>query len=175
MPAEIQKLFLRNRIRKFFRGVIYPGSELIYDGKEDLMGEMEGFISDGYWHNKSWKEIPDSLIILNDTALLFCSPQSYQWLIPAYMSFSLKFGSEKHLSFDHTIYSITCSYMQNIDVNSSEYVSFVEKTKKTRSCLTKPQKFLLRDFLLVILGHDALDDDEVELVKTAIDRKYYLL
>lgn len=55
----------------------------------------------------SWTLIPDAVIAYENAALSFASPVAFRYLIPAYMSWSLRNLDSGCVSLDHTLFTLS--------------------------------------------------------------------
>lgn len=87
---------------------------------------------------ENWKAIPDNDLIENYAALSFLSPEGFQFLIPAFMVWSLRqLGNSDAFALDSTIYSL----------NPFRRGHFNEFVSSRYRKLTKPQLQCVRSFL----------------------------
>jgi hypothetical protein len=96
--TKSRKDLLKEKIVSAFKEVIYPGEDL---GSPDI--EIEDFLEKDWI---SWQDIPKEIIDRNIDELSFFSPKGYQFVLPAYMTFSLD-DMHETLLVDYTVSSLT--------------------------------------------------------------------
>jgi hypothetical protein len=95
--SSMEKEQLKNEIMNAFREVKYPKNNL---GSPDI--EIEDFLRKDW---KNWQDIPKHIIERNIDELSFFSPEGYQFVLPAYMTFSLD-DMDNTMLVDYTVASL---------------------------------------------------------------------
>jgi hypothetical protein len=130
---KINLYLLRSEIDNAFNEVVYPKNNL---GSPDI--EIEDFLEKDW---KSWQDIPKDVIQKNVDELPFFSPEGYQFVLPAYMTFSLDETDDTMLS-TYTAYSLTISSFHR-ETKNYAYHTFMNRVQ----IFTAKQTKSIFDFL----------------------------
>ncbi len=89
------------QIEQAFADVAYPGDdEMLHP---DCMDDMD---IAAYYGSVSWADLPATTIAQESAALSFVSPAGFQFLLPAYMIWTLRNLTSGWASVEHTIWSL---------------------------------------------------------------------
>ena len=138
-------------IEAAFADVAYPGDDRMLH--PDCFDDMD--IST-FYGSTSWREIPAETIRHESAALSFASAAAFQFLIPAYMTWTLENSDADSMSVEHTLWSLDPEFSSGRfrDFQSSKF-----------ALLTAEQRSAIKAFLTVLLDHRHLADD----AKTALE------
>lgn len=100
----------------------------------------------------TWKEIPDQVISSQNAALCFAGPDSFRYLLPAYMQFALNHIFTSDFGVDSAIYALSPDRPED-PFQESKY-----------TLLTPEQTSAIRSFLSVMLLYpDHVDEKHARL------------
>lgn len=142
----------REAIENAFGGLRRDGKERLYDAEladnygmeSPLTEELKDLIYE------SWSEIPGTVIERCHAALSFFDPESFQFHLPAYMTWTLdNYLTSDSLSADMTIYSLLI-YTENEEVAARQLECF--------RVFDKAQ----REAIIAFLRFAELNDDHID-------------
>ena len=133
------------QIKEAFADVAYPGDDHLLH--PDCFDDMD---IAAFYGSTSWPDIPAMTIAHESAALSFASAAGFQFLIPAYMIWTLENTDSDYMSIEHTLWSLDLdfSYGRFRDIRLSKCV-----------LLTQEQQAAIKAFLTVLLDHRHLGDD----------------
>lgn len=139
------------QIEAAFVDVTYPGDEQMLH--PDCFDDMD---IAAFYGSTSWPDIPAKTIALEYAALSFVSAAGFQFLIPAYMIWTLRNINADRMTVESTLWSL------DIEMSNGRFRDF-----RLSKCalLTAEQRAAIKAFLTVLLDHRYLAGD----AKTALD------
>ena len=91
-------------IESAFRDVVYPGDAHLLNPEALDDHEIDIRSLRGY---RSWREIPDDVVVSENAGLAMVSAAAFQFFLPAYMHWVLRhFSSSDAFTVDSTIYAL---------------------------------------------------------------------
>lgn len=98
-PDRVEQV--ARQIGSAFSEVCFPGNKQLLHPK--CLDDME---VNAFRNGDRWQDIPERLIAVENATLSFVSAEGFQYLIPAYMIWTLKYFEDGDISVDSTIFAL---------------------------------------------------------------------
>lgn len=142
------------QIETAFTDVAYPGDDRMLH--PDCYDDMD---IAAFYGGTSWRDIPATTIAHENAALSFASAAAFQYLIPAYMIWTLETIDTGDGSIEHTLWSL------DPDFSNGRFRDF---QLSKFALLTPEQRSAIKAFLAALLDHRYVADD----AKSALDNHW---
>jgi hypothetical protein len=159
---NLDKNYVLEKIRSAFEGVVNPQEKMIPDNSPsailEFKYEFKSFLSK---KRENWWDINDKIIGYHHDALSFFSCEGLHFVLPAYMSYALKYPDS--LAKSSTIYLLT-------PPDKSKHPEWLERFIKTVSLFTREQ---VEAIILFLKYQEEIDSKEIINIAAEALKSYW--